>query len=1412
MFTNKKEIFSIRKTVLGVGSVLLGVMLTTQVASAEETSAVTPQAPSTTVVTETAPTTEVVKEVAAVTAPTTPEVTTTSTPLSPAISLAVSTTPSVTETVIKSPIRYVADDTKDVGYRQVQTQGVDGKLITTNTGTLDANGNPVITVQRIEPTETVIVLGTKPTTTVTNVIPATTEYSIDVTKPVGTDVIIPAVDGSTTTTTTNKIQTETTAPVSPAANSEDYKWIDTSFYHVDTTQALPSDRIAIDKLFVPMPTLTSDFTTTESTVREYAQYAENYMYDYITVTNPDGTTTQKQVIRPVTSEVLDPNNAQLRAVTGLSDDNAFYSRLLDASKEDLWNTSAQDYGVEMVPIDLSTSADDFLRFNSSNVINDAFYADIKADYLRAQLAYNKLVAMGTLTSAQQADFDLMTRQFDSLTRRYNSYRDSIVVDIDYSNTTMSDTQKADLESRIKQLPLEVQRIIPKLVIYDGEIPGMGTGTLGLANSADQSVSLKYETSNTSLMETILHEMTHIIDFKSGLYEDKTDRNTDGAFDTVMAFSDTDEFLDVYHTYFDRPEVWSYYSDNSEEAFVEGMSQYIMHRIFGSPYSTYKYNPYRGDGYDPGDGSGYSPFAAAEYYFASLYNKLFENPRTATVVAYQTTTTTTAPVNGKVIYGAMPTEKTTTTAYKTVYVGDTNMAYDPTGQTNIVKPGVEGSQTVRTTYALDANNQLVGTDTAISSSPAQDQVITKGIQPTVVDKQVAMTVIYQEVKDGSLGDWQIKVLDAGQDGVVRTTTTYTIDATTGVITPSTTETTVTAMRPMIVQYQAGTAQVTPIAYQTRYVLDPNLPSGSQVVVTPGQDGTSTVTVQSYDFVQDGANSRFANIVYSSPVVVAAQDRVIAVGAGTQVQDTQVAKTVIYQEVTDNSLADWQVEIADAGQDGLNRTTTTFTVDPVTGAVTPTIVETTVTAMRPMIVRYKVGSTQTTILPFATEYVADNSIPFGTEKVVTEGQKGLITKSVAAYNFVQDGVNSRFENIQYNEVTNPQVINKVIAKGTQTVVSDQAQTKTVVYQEVTDNSLSEWEVKVVSQGQDGLTRTTTTYTVNPVTGEVTPSVTEIVVTAMTPMVVQYHMGSDKVTNIAYRTRYVADTNLARGQQQVTSPGQNGTSTISVQSFDFIQDGANSRFANIVYSDPVVLAAQDQVIAVGAQSDISESVEAKTIVYKEVTDNSLADWEVKVLDAGQDGIVRTTTSYTVDPVTGALSSSTSQSTISTVRPMLVGYKVGASKTGELAYNTKYIEDPTLAEGQEKVIVAGSLGTTLATVKSFNFIEDGVNSRFETIVYNDPTIVIAAVDQVIARGTKEDLVVTPEPEVTKPVESKPAPTVKVVAVKAPVQTSVKVEAVQAPKESLPTTGDDQNLLVTLMSSALVIGLGLGLKKKEEK
>lgn len=598
--------------------------------------------------------------------------------------------------------------------------------------------------------------------------------------------------------------------------------------------------------------------------------------------------------------------------------------------------------------------------------------------------------------------DMMTSQFESLTLRYNNYKDSVAIVVDYSNTTMSATQQADFEAKLAALPVEVQRAISELTIYDGQIPGMGETTLGLANSADQTIALKYEANNLNLVSTVLHEMTHIIDFKSGLYSETTDRNTDGSLSTVMAFSDTQEFLDVYHTYFDRPDVWSYYRDNSEEAFAEGLSQYIMHRLFGTPYSTYIANPYTGDAYNPGDGSGYSPFAETEFYFASLYNRLFEYPRTAQVVPYLVTTTTTAPVNGQVIYGAMPEETTTTTPYTTVYVGDTSFAYDPTGQTDRVQASVDGTETIRTTYSLDSNNQLVATQTVISSTPVQNQIITKGTQPTVVDTSVPMTIVYQEVTDGSLGDWQVNVLDAGQDGLIRSTTTYSVDPVTG------------------------------IPYQTRYVIDTSLATGTQVIVQAGVDGSSTESVQSYNFIQDGSNSHFDAIVYSSPVVVAAQDQVIAVGGQDQVTDQAVAKTIFYQEVTDGSLGDWQVKVLDAGQDGLVRTTTSYSVDPVTGIVTPSTTEATITAMKPMIVQYQVGKSKLSAIPFLTEYITDDSLAVGLEKVIQEGVGGTQIETVQSFNFIQDGANSHFENIVYSSPTIVvAAVDQVIARGTKVV---------------------------------------------------------------------------------------------------------------------------------------------------------------------------------------------------------------------------------------------------------------------------------------------------------------------------------------------------------------------------------------------
>lgn len=226
-------------------------------------------------------------------------------------------------------------------------------------------------MQRIEPTETVVVLGTKETSLVTATTKAETVYSLDTSKAYGDNLVVSPVDGTTATKTSYRIETKSTAPVSDAVTSEDYKWSDSNFYHIDQTKPLPSDSLVIDNLFVAMPESSADYDLSESTIRELNQFSEYLLNESVTTTNPDGTTRTQTVTRKVTSEMLDPANTELRRILGLTDDAAFYSRLLQSSKEDLWTTSAEDSADTIVPIDLTTETDDYLRYNNSNVITDA---------------------------------------------------------------------------------------------------------------------------------------------------------------------------------------------------------------------------------------------------------------------------------------------------------------------------------------------------------------------------------------------------------------------------------------------------------------------------------------------------------------------------------------------------------------------------------------------------------------------------------------------------------------------------------------------------------------------------------------------------------------------------------------------------------------------------------------------------------------------------------------------------------------------------------------------------------------------------------------------------------------------------------------------------------------------------------
>ncbi|WP_196756351.1 G5 domain-containing protein, partial [Streptococcus mitis] len=131
-------------------------------------------------------------------------------------------------------------------------------------------------------------------------------------------------------------------------------------------------------------------------------------------------------------------------------------------------------------------------------------------------------------------------------------------------------------------------------------------------------------------------------------------------------------------------------------------------------------------------------------------------------------------------------------------------------------------------------------------------------------------------------------------------------------------------------------------------------------------------------------------------------------------------------------------------------------------------------------YEVGTkpkVERTPIPFETTYKRDDSVPEGTEEEVTAGKNGeTVKKTTYELNPTTGEVTP---NEPTSETTNP--VTRVVKKGTQPKVE-----KTPIPFETTyerDDSVPEGTEEEVTAGVNGETVKTTTYELNPTTGEVT-----------------------------------------------------------------------------------------------------------------------------------------------------------------------------------------------------------------------------------------------------------------------------------------------------------------------------------------
>ncbi|HEM3488895.1 TPA: G5 domain-containing protein [Streptococcus suis] len=331
-----------------------------------------------------------------------------------------------------------------------------------------------------------------------------------------------------------------------------------------------------------------------------------------------------------------------------------------------------------------------------------------------------------------------------------------------------------------------------------------------------------------------------------------------------------------------------------------------------------------------------------------------------------------------------------------------------------------------------------------------------------------------------------------------------------------------------------------------------------------------------------------------------------------------------------------------------------------------------------------STYTESIPFETQEVADDTLLEGTRQIVQEGKAGQ--KTIETKKTYIDGILVKTETVSetINQTATPQIIHV----GTKPVTS------------VPDSAPSH-EVPTISLTEETLTHTEA---------------------------------------IAFDVQEIYDANLAEGSREVEQKGQAGVRTIETK--NYYADGVLIKSEQV--SDVVTKAPVTEVVRVGTKT--AEVLGVETVVATEeipfettVTETEeLYVGEEKVVNEGKVGSKEVTTTYqTINGVRQpnptviekVLEEPTTKEVLKGTKP-IEGTELD-TETVDIAFETEYVDDPTLLEGRTKVVTAGVNGSKIVTT-TYQTIK-GVRQENPTVTEE---ITKQPVKQVIARGTKVEKV----------------------------------------------------------------------------
>ena len=463
------------------------------------------------------------------------------------------------------------------------------------------------------------------------------------------------------------------------------------------------------------------------------------------------------------------------------------------------------------------------------------------------------------------------------------------------------------------------------------------------------------------------------------------------------------------------------------------------------------------------------------------------------------------------------------------------------------------------------------------------------------------------------------------------------------------------------------------YKTIYQADDSLDVGQKVTKQTGI--VDVVTSQTTYTISEDGRSLVPNTTTNHEVV--GQDEIILVGVKPKVDKENTPFKTVYRE--NSSLDHGQQQEVQSGKDKVKTTTTTYELNVETGEVTPHVDSQTDEGQDRIVeVGIKpVVDKETT--PFKTIYRENNNLDYGQQNEIQSGKDTVKTTTTTYTLNVETGEVTPHVDSQTDEGQD-----RIVEVGIKSKVDKETTPFKTIYRE--NSSLDHGQQQEVQSGKDTVKTTTTTYTLNVETGEVTPHVDS-----------QTDEGQDRIVEIGvkpkvdkettpFKTIYRENSSLDHGQQQEVQSGKDTVKTTTTTYTLNVETGEVTP-----HVDSQTDEGQDRIVEIGVKPKVDKETTPFKTIYRE--NSSLDHGQQQEVQSGKDTVKTTTTTYELNVETGKVTPHVdSQTDAGQDRIIEVGIKPVVEKSTE-PYKTVYQADDSLEAGQKVTKQSGKDTTTTKT-----------------------------------------------------------------------------------------------------------------------